>query len=269
MKAIIAGFVGVIGLTSTSFTGCTENESRAETEIFYGSSVTLHEGLARTYLIMNDEKPVEVGVAITEQFINSLPEDGADGGIITPDGHSVFEYVLELPEENPTPFNHVTLDWNPVGHEPMGIYDRPHFDVHFYLISREERMLINPEDPEFMVKAQRQLSPDFLPVGYIDPGMPPVPMMGVHLVDLSSPELHPEQPEPFTQTFIYGSWDGKLIFAEPMVTIDWLLERQGEERPIGLANRYDPEGYHPGAYAVRWNEETQEHQIALTDFQWK
>jgi hypothetical protein len=36
------------------------------------------------------------------------------------------------------------LDWNPRGHIPDGVYTVPHFDVHFYLITREQREEIVP-----------------------------------------------------------------------------------------------------------------------------
>ena len=42
--------------------------------------------------------------------------------------------------------------------------------------------------------------------------------MGAHWLDITSPELNQENPKSFTQTFIYGSYDGKVIFMEPMIT---------------------------------------------------
>lgn len=38
-----------------------------------------------------------------------------------PDGKRTFEYILEMPAGNTTTFRHVTLDWNPSGHEPEGV----------------------------------------------------------------------------------------------------------------------------------------------------
>lgn len=245
------------------------NAALAEQEVHHGPAVALHDGSARTYLVIEDGIPIEVGVALDRAFLAALPEDGAPGGVVMPTGHSAFEYVLEMPTVNPTPFQHVFLDWVPAGHEPPGVYDHPHFDVHFYTTSVDERRTIDPGDPEFMAKAGRLPDPEFIPAGYIEPGLSPVPLMGVHLVDPASPELRPENPKPFTRTFIYGSWDGRLIFVEPMVTRAFLEQRTDEKIPVPVAERYDPEGYYPGAYTVSWDEATGEHRIALTDLLWR
>ena len=48
--------------------------------------------------------------------------------------------------------------------------------------------------------------------------------MGVHWID---PEVAGvRRARQFTQTFIYGSWNGRLIFAEPMITKALLESRR-------------------------------------------
>jgi hypothetical protein len=44
--------------------------------------------------------------------------------------------------------------------------------------------------------------------------------MGNHLLDSQSPEM--KDSLPFTTTFIYGAYEGELIFWEPMITLDFL-----------------------------------------------
>jgi hypothetical protein len=237
----------------------------AGADIRYGPPTAVGHGTARTYLIMDGNAPVEVGVAFGEDLLHALPADGAPGGMTMPDGHSTFEYVLEMPADNPTPFQHVTFDWNPAGHEPPGIYDRPHFDVHFYTISNEERQAINPGDPEFMARAGRPPAAEHVPAGFIEPGLGAVPLMGVHWLDPTSPELHPENPAPFTRTLIYGSWDGRMIFIEPMVSTEYLATRPDERIPLPVASRYEPAGYYPGEYLVRWDDAASEYRIGLSD----
>jgi hypothetical protein len=34
-----------------------------------------------------------------------------------------------------TAFNHIVMSWNPIGHQPEGVYDVPHFDVAFSTIT--------------------------------------------------------------------------------------------------------------------------------------
>lgn len=233
-------------------------------EVRYGPSVTLGNGTARIFLMMDNGAPTELGVALNQAFMDALPAEGTAGAVIMPDGRSTFEFVLEMPDNNPTPFQHVTLDWNPSGHEPDGVYDLAHLDVHFYLISDAERQAIHPGDAEFLTKGARGPSPEFVPVGYVNPGAPPVPLMGTHLVDLSSPELHPQHPQTFTHTFLYGTWNGRLIFVEPMVTTAFLATRPDVTKPIGVASRYEVAGYYPDHYSVRWEPVAGEYRIALS-----
>ena len=234
-------------------------------EVRYGPDLQVHGGTVRTYFLMAGEELLEVGVAIDEGVMDHLPDLDDPVMMILPDGHALVEWELEMPSPNPTPFQHATLDWNPLGHEPPGIYDTPHFDVHFYTISSQEREGMLPTGPDFAAAAARSPSPDFMPAGYIDPGMPPIPRMGVHLIDPTSPELHPETPEPFTRTFIYGAWDGRIIFVEPMVATDWLATRPDETIPIPVAERYDPSGLWPGAYRIYWDGGTSQYRIALSE----
>ncbi len=46
--------------------------------------------------------------------------------------------------------------------------------------------------------------------------------MGNHLLDSRSPEL--KDSLPFGSTFIYGAYDGELIFWEPMITLELLRQ---------------------------------------------
>lgn len=241
----------------------------AGAETHYGAPLTLGDGTARVYLVTEGDAPVEFGLALDDPFLAALPADGAPHGIVMPDGRSTFEYVLEVPDHNPTPFRHVTLDWNPAGHQPDGAWDVPHLDVHFYVIDNEERLAIHPSDPAFTEKALRLPPPAFVPPGYVDPGMPAVPMMGLHLVDPRSPELRADASEPFTYTFLYGSWDGRLIFLEPMVTSAHLHTRQTVTQRIPVAQRYEPAGYYPDAYSIAWDAASGEHRIALAGLQWR
>ncbi|MCC5860215.1 MAG: DUF5602 domain-containing protein [Ectothiorhodospiraceae bacterium] len=248
----------ILGATLISVSSAVSAETR------YGPELTLGDGFARVYLVTDNGAPTELGVALNDAFITALPDQHAGHGVVMPDGKRTFEYVLEMPAGNTTPFRHVTLDWNPSGHEPEGIYDLPHLDVHFYLIDNEARLAINPMLPDFAEKGERLPSAEFMPTGYVNPGLPPVPLMGLHLADPTSPEFNGSA---FTSTFLYGSWDGRLIFMEPMVTAAMLQQKQDVTMPIAMAERYEIPGDYPAAYRIRWDEATLEHRVALTNFQ--
>ena len=230
------------------------------TRTVLGNAVALGNGTVRTYLTTTaDGTPVELGVAVTEAALTGLPHHGGST-VPQPDGHVMFEHVLPLPAGNPTPFKHVVLNWNPGGHEPPGIYDTPHFDVHFYTISGAERIAIDAADPEFQRKAERRPAADLIPKGYILPAPVGFPQMGVHWVDPTSPELNGK---PFTSTFIYGSWNGNLIFAEPMFTKAFLESKPQFTAPLPAPARYQSPGYYPSGYSVKWEEAKREYRIAL------
>ena len=85
--------------------------------------------------------------------------------------------------------------------------------------------------------------------------------MGVHWVDTTSSEL---KGQPFTRTFIYGSWNGKVIFAEPMVTRAYLETKPQFSAELPAPARGQDAGYYARGYTVRWNAEAKEYRIALT-----
>jgi hypothetical protein len=194
-------------------------------------------------------------------------------------------YILDLPAQNPTPYKFVQFDWNPAGHEPPGVYDLPHFDFHFYRVPLSVRNSIVPSDPQFATKAAAYPAEAFRAPFYIDAatpaGAPPaavtVPQMGLHWLDVRSPELQgmsgkPEAFKPFTKTYIYGSWNGEFIFDEPMITRAYLLAKKtatdsavrDEIVPISTQPKYALSGFYPNAYRITYDAATKEYRVALT-----
>jgi hypothetical protein len=250
----------------------------------YGTPVKLGDGRARTYVILDQKNggaPLEVGVALDERALDGLPAPNAHPG----GGHAdMHEFLLPMPAQNATPFQFVELDWNPGGHEPPGIYDVPHFDFHFYTIAVAERNAIDPSDPQYAAKGNRLPAADLIPAFNaipVPPGTPPsataVPRMGVHMIDMRSPEIqgmlgNPQGYKPFTTTFIHGAWDGRVIFWEPMITRAHILSKkaaasaaeQNQVIPLPLPQRYATPGAYPAAYRIAWDAQAKEYHIALT-----
>lgn len=255
MHALLSVLAGV------ALAACTASEASEPASVTtYGAPVAMGKGTARAYVVHAKGAPAEIGVALSEAAFSGLPADGAAGGAQMPDGHHMYMYTLQMPDRHSTPYRFVGLDWSPAGHVPSGIYDKPHFDFHFNSISEAERNAIVPSDPEFEAKAERRPAPDLAPPGYQKlPGG--VPLMGAHWVDPTSPELNGK---PFTRTFLYGSWDGQMIFAEPMITKAFLETRPDVRAPIPTPARYAATGHYPTEYRVYWNEATREYRVALT-----
>jgi hypothetical protein len=271
----------LIGLSVTS--GCDHVDAAVpDTGRTLGDPVALGEGTARAYVIMEGGAPTELGIALSESALEGLPSDGSGHH---GDGMMTHEYILELPAGHGTPFTFIELNWNPSGHEPDGVYAGvPHFDFHFYTVSRAERDAIDPADPQFAEKANNLPDIDFIPAYNLmlappeaTPAEVAVPRMGVHWVDTRSPELqgmfgNPDGFGPFTTTFIHGTWDGQVHFWEPMITRAYILEKKTTQDPavrdevieLPKPARYQAPGYYPEAYRIQWDAATREYRIALT-----
>jgi hypothetical protein len=261
--------------------GCASERAQndAGPERVYGEAVAVGQGYARTYIEMDPADPnvpVEFGVAMDEGAMEGLPAPAAgDHAGHTPVAH---EMVLPLPEPNPTPFQVVTLDWNPSGHIP-DFYATPHFDFHFYTISAAERDAIDPQDPAFVERARKMPDSTLMLPGWAaahvlmqaPPEAAVEPRMGTHWVNPASPEFPPTA-APFTHTYIQGSWDGRMIFHEPMITRAYLLAKRDaaegavrdEVVEIPLATRHERAGYYPAAYRMQWDEQAREWRVGLS-----
>lgn len=226
-----------------------------KTSTFYGPTQQLGLGVVRSSVTMSrDGTPEAIGVRISEKSFESFPEEPV-------------VLSLQLPQKTAgLPFDHVSLNWNPGGHEPENIYGAPHFDVHFYMISVEEQMQITD-----LEKAAILPSEEYIPSGYFIPGAPSlVPMMGVHWLNQNAPELPPTLEE-FTHTFIYGSYDGSFIFMEPMITVEYLeQEADGTSFSIAQPEKYPLEGfYYPTTYNMSYDSQRKEYVIEMAGMVWR
>jgi hypothetical protein len=228
--------------------GCTTDPvSTDKSGTFYGTPVTVGSGSARTMVTLDkDGNPTSVGVAINEAAMGSLPASDA-------------EYTLTFPAQiAATGYDHMGLDWNSHGHEPDHIYTFPHFDFHFYQITSAERDGITPADT---VKAMNAPDTNHVPAGYIST-VNVVPRMGVHWADPTSSEFQPNGS--FTRTMIYGYYDGKMIFTEPMITREYMLTRPNSTVDMKVPAMYPKTGvYYATKYTVRYDDAAKEYIVSL------
>ena len=251
LKAVIFLSV-VVGMTACQKDEPMESSEQLTTKnshgkTFYGPAVPVGNGVAQAWISEDaDGMPTAVGLKLNEKALENLPSE-------------MENWVLYLPKQGATDFyTHILLDWNPGGHEPPGLYDLPHFDIHFYTIPEEERLLIGPAGaPEFDIAP----APQYIPDNHMQiPGG--IPQMGAHWVDLDSPEFNGEV---FSTTFIWGSWDGSFIFWEPMITLDYLLLQQDETIEIPQPSAYERDGWYAGDYRVSYSTRPNEYNIALVN----
>jgi hypothetical protein len=230
--------------------------------IHYGPESPLGNGTARSYILLDGDRPLELGFALSESALEGLPEL-AD----VPDEEAFVLLDLEPPAENPTPFRLTAMDWNPRGHTPADVYDVPHFDFHFYLVDAGRRDAILPEDPAdyaaFEARGSRAPESGMLPVAYAYAPESTVPQMGAHWVDPASHEFHGTA---FDKTFIYGTWEGEVVFWEPMITKAYIESRPDAVIEVAVPEHVATPGWYPTAYRVGFDEASKEYRIALVGF---
>ena len=226
----------------------------SKTNFFKGPEVTMGNGKARSVIELDKTgKPVALTIEMTNAALMGLPEEETE-----------FLLPLHSKAKEATPFDHITVNWNPHGHEPEHVYDRPHFDFHFYKMSIQDRLAI----PLFN-DITAALFDNFPPAGYIPPTYIPipggVPQMGKHWVDVTAPELNGQ---PFTKTFIYGSYNGQVTFFEPMATLALIQSKAVSQNAIPAPQFYAPTNtYYPTVYRIDADESN--HYVSLTEFMWR
>ncbi|HSM62300.1 MAG TPA: hypothetical protein VK833_00020 [Gillisia sp.] len=211
---------------------------------FYGPAKQLGDGVLRSMVVMkHDGTPESIGLRISEKVLEGLPDEE----------HNI---TLDLSNKmKGMAFDHIDFGWNPHGHEPPGIYDVPHFDIHFYMVSLDYQN--NIQDPDLA----EELPPDeYRPETYNPtPGF--VPAMGKHWVSESADEFNGL---PFTRTFIYGSYAGEFHFYEPMITLEYLQEKGNEQIPIPQPAQFQRTGlYYPTTYSINYDAVKKEYLITM------
>jgi Domain of unknown function (DUF5602) len=198
-----------------------------------GAAVDVGGGAAHTFVLESGDAPVALGVELAAAALTGLPD-------------SMSMWSLPLPADVATPpFDHVMINWNPHGHEPVEIYGAPHFDFHFYTIPLDEQMAIGPGPDTTTVPAP------FTPTDYASQVIA-VPMMGVHWADTLAGEFHGH---PFDHTFIYGFYHGRMVFVEPMITQAFLQSHPDVAIPVKQPQSFQQSGRYPRSYGVHYDAE--------------
>jgi hypothetical protein len=242
----------VVVLAAGVFAACGGNTSTtpaapASPVTTSGSAQSLGSGTASTFVTTDPSgAPTAIGFRLSQSALSNLPATDTEIDLPLP------------PAASDTAFKDLAIDWNPHGHPPPGIYDVPHFDFHFYMVDAATRATISPNDPSALASPP----PDQIPTGYVPLAPQVVPDMGVHWIDPASAEFHGT---PFTATFIYGFYDAKMTFIEPMVTLAFLQTNSSFSKPIALPQTYPYAGkYYPTSYSVSYDASTASYTVALT-----
>lgn len=264
--------------------GCVSSPPGKSTERIMGWQLPLGQGTVASYAELDTSgAPKVIGVAWSASALVGLPSGSDHHRCFGRDSHGTigssskcqetFEHVIPLPDvvsrRADIPFKWVLLNWNHVGHIPPGIYDVPHFDVHFEMASIAEIFAIEPGPcgPEFVRCDQFEIGKKPLPPNYVHADYKNVdavvPAMGNHLIDLTGPEFNKQ---PFTRSFIFGVYDGKMIFYEEMVTRAHLLAKPDMCTPIKSPAAVEMSGFYPTVSCIRYLPASDEYSVSMEQF---
>ena len=263
--------------------GCSAERADTSAVRAPGWQLKLGNGTVSSYADIAGGAPAAIGVVWSASALEGLP-NGSDQHRCfgrTKDGavdaatqcQHTHELVIPLPDvvarRDDVPFKWVLLNWNPEGLIPAGVYNVPHFDIHFEMVPIADVFAIEsgPCGPELVrcdqfQTARKPLPPNYVAADYVDVGAV-VPAMGNHLIDTTGPEF---QKQPFTRSWIYGVYDGKVIFYEAMVTRAHLLTKPDGCVPIKAPRAVAAAGFYPTEYCVRHNPATGEYSVSMERF---
>jgi hypothetical protein len=145
--------------------------------------------------------------------------------------------IIAAPDDGTQTFTYVEIDWNTEGapRGPNGAFASPHFDFHFYMVSHDDMMTdltcvssngktCDPLLTDYAQMRRFQNMPDarYIPGLYRADIGSAIPVMGLHLLDMTLD--YTVDAVNHYPVLIYGTFDGKVIFAESSVTLHTLQD---------------------------------------------
>ena len=256
-------------------------------ELYQGDAAELGDGDVTTYVALDAAGQLNaIGVRMSAPIFDELPTE-PDGSApcfdVNGDGkeepHSecfmMLRRDLDLPDEASrvaAPFGYVQFNYNPMGHPPPAppVYAEPHFDFHFYLIGLDDVKEIRTGTCGFFIdcavfeRARTPVPESYMPPAYIEVGAA-AGEEGNHLLLSTAPELA-DPPASFTQTFIFGSFDGHIIFYEPMIAASFFHRGLDECHDIAQPAAWEVAGPYPTRYCMRYLPEEDAYTVSLESF---
>ncbi|MFV8327134.1 DUF5602 domain-containing protein [Flavobacterium sp. ZS1P14] len=234
--------------------------SATKLTVFKGPQVALGYGKVRSWISVDSNgHPTEIGIEITPEAFNNLTTNSKT---LLPEGETIV-VPLQLKATELTPFDHIGLNWNPHGHEPVGVFDVPHFDIHFYMIPAEEQLAIPAWSPETDASFNNYPPIGYMPADYFTPPGPATaePQMGKHWLPINLGAYLP-----FSKIMIYGSYNGKFTFVEPMITLEYLLSNVDFSASYSQPEHFEKAGNYPTKYNIYHDAISGNTYVTLSDF---
>jgi hypothetical protein len=279
MKPLAWGIAAVLAAGS-SFAVASEHK------VLVSKAQKVGNGWARTFVAVDPSgHPLALGVSMDKAALEGLPKEPNNtsrcfdkNGNGKMDHHECigdfhFTFVLEGEAAKAVaPFKWVALNWNPHGHIPPAPppWAAPHFDFHFYIAERDAVKALRPGncgeliDCEDFKKATKPVPAKYVHSDHINVDAA-VPDMGNHLIDSKAPELAKGGPK-FSHTFIFGAYDGKITFLEPMIAHAFLASNPNACWPIKQPEAWEVAGAYPTQYCVRSLDKGGRYTVSIENF---
>lgn len=204
----------------------------------------------RSWIKTDDNgNPSSIGVTFKESALTSLETDHEmmtmmvlptlmTGGMMT---------MMAIP------FDHMEVDWVPMGDPAPSPYDKAHLDCHVFTMSMSDQMgMMGGRDSSMM-------DMKYLPHGYMMDSMSEEGM-GIHCMDTTAKEFHGQ---PFDHAFVYGFYHGNMAFMETMCAKSFLDGKTSAAIDIKQPQAFIRSGYYPLKYSVRYDAAKKEYSISL------
>ena len=215
----------------------------------------------------NPDFPVPSGPSDCNPFAEDLAI--ASDGLPFLASRESYELLSEDIREA-TPFNHISLDFQPCGHPPLDVFNKPHYDVHVYTSTIEERILrtceLIPGTPECNPEAEGNAAfygaiPDDVTTHqvYNNTG---IIYSGTHSWNVAE---QPSSVEEWTQpVFITGGYGGAFAFWEPMIPLDMVTGSEDHSYEETVAFPETMEESMPRHYTLEYEAATGITTVTLT-----
>ncbi len=211
-----------------------------------------------TWVAMEGATAVELGATVPLGLIEQVPADAE----MTWPPEELAAVALPPQARASLGIDHLGINWEAHGHPP-GPFLTPHFDFHFYNLTKREIRTVDCSD---------KTKPSSLPSGYTLPdieveGMGTlvglcVPRMGMHAM----PEKEVTGSDPFTATLVVGYYGGEAIFFEPMVSRDRLLERSDFSLPMPVVGSLPAGVHYPTEFSANYDAAQDEYRLVMRGF---
>jgi hypothetical protein len=232
------------------FSSCKKDN---ETETTYtGPEVQVGNGRAQTFATFSPKgEPKEVGVILTKEAFTGLPST-----------NQLYSLEFDTKAKQGMLFDHVALGLSATGHglPPSGNIGA-HFDFRFFMISTAERIAIPaPTTSGYPAGGGFDVSPPsgYLPANYAMNAA--VNQIGRHWgEDVFHTGHHVDH------TMILGTWDGKLTFINPIITLPTLTSGQRHSLAFPQPQLFGKKGYYPTKYNIH-KDDKERSVVTLSDF---